>query len=150
MFTLLGIILCNAQEIDMKLSILGYKFTKDDERLTWNDVLNETQTDVKAHQWIKKAKSQNTISSILAFAGGGLIGVPLGQSISSREPNWTFAYIGAGITAIGIPLAICSFHNAKKGVEAYNTSLKSTTQYQFRPEFKIMVNGNGLGLSMHF
>ncbi|QTD39045.1 hypothetical protein JL193_07295 [Polaribacter batillariae] len=99
---------------------------------------------------IKKAKSQNTISSILAFAGGGFIGIPIGQSIANREPSWTLAYIGGGIAAIGIPIAIKASKNVKKGVDLYNSSLNLTSNNYFKPEFKMIADRNGIGLSMNF
>jgi hypothetical protein len=37
----------------------------------------------------------------------------------------------------------------KKGINLYNSSLNSTSSY-FKPEFKIIANGNGIGLSMNF
>lgn len=150
--TIIGFLFINTllgQEIEMGINLLGYKFEQNSRRLSWKELVNETQTNIEANLLIKKAKSQNTLSNILAFAGGGLIGVPLGQSSTDRKPNWTLAYIGGGITIIGIPIAISASRNAKKGIDLYNSSMNSTSIY-FEPEFKIIANGNGIGLSMKF
>jgi len=48
-----------------------------------------------------------------------------------------------------LPIAIISSKNVKKGIDLYNSSLNLTSNY-FQPEFKIIANGNGLGLSMNF
>ena len=39
---------------------------------------------------------------------------------------------------------------AKKAIDIYNASLNSTSAYKFEPEFDILANGNGIGLSMRF
>ena len=151
-FTLIGLLIFNVsfgQEIKIGTNLFGYKFEQNNNRLSWKEVIKKTESNIEANLLIKKAKSQNTISSILAFAGGGLIGIPLGQSISNKDPNWTLAYIGGGIAVIGIPIAIKASKNIRKGVELYNSSLKSTTSH-FQPEYTIIVNGNGIGLAMHF
>ena len=150
--TLIGLLFINisfGQEIKMGMNILGYKFEQNGKRLSWKNLVNVTESNIQSNLLIKKAKSQNTISNILAFAGGGLIGIPIGQSIYDREPNWTLAYIGGGIAVIGLPIAIKASKNAKKGIDLYNSSLNSTSGY-FEPEFKIIANGNGIGLSMNF
>jgi len=150
---IIGIFLINTsfgQEIEMKLNLLGYKFVQNGQKLNWKELVNATESNLEANLLIKKAKSHNTISNILAFVGGGLTGIPIGQSINDRKPNWTLAYIGGGIAVIGIPFSFGAFNNVNKGVDKYNLSLKSASSLEFKPEFKIIANGNGIGLSMNF
>ncbi|WP_394749681.1 hypothetical protein [Spongiimicrobium salis] len=139
-----------AQEIEMKTTIFGYRFTQNGARLSWKELSSATESNLDAHLLIKKARSQNTISSILSFAGGFLIGIPIGQSIGDRDPNWSLAYIGGGIAAIGIPFTFSAFNKVNKGIDTYNLSLKATSRYQFKPEFTILAKGNGLGFIMRF
>ncbi|MEL6916389.1 MAG: hypothetical protein AAFO99_01535, partial [Bacteroidota bacterium] len=54
------------QEIEMKLNLLGYKFIQNGEKLTWKQLVHATESDVEANLLIKKAKSHNTISNVLA------------------------------------------------------------------------------------
>ena len=150
---IIGIFFLNAsfaQEIEMKLNLLGYKFVQDGEKLNWKGLVKATESNTEVNLLIKKAKSQNTISTIAGLVGGGLIGIPIGQSTTPREPNWTLAYIGGGIMAIGIPFSFSAINNANKGVDKYNLSLRSTSTFEFKPEFNIIANGNGIGLSMNF
>jgi hypothetical protein len=35
-------------------------------------------------------------------------------------------------------------------MELYNSSLNSTSLYEFKPEYKFLANANGIGLSMNF
>lgn len=138
------------QEIKMGINLLGYKFEQNGKRLSWKELESETKSNIEANILIKKAKSQNLISNILAFSSGGLIGIPIGQSITDREPNWNLAYLGGGLVMIGIPIAIMASKNVKKGIELYNSSLNSTSLYKFKPEFKLIANDNGIGLEINF
>lgn len=146
----LGLHICNAQEIDMKPNFLGYNFTKDGERLTWKELLTTTESNVESYHFIKKAKTNHTVSTVISFAGGFLIGIPIGQSIGKGDPNWTLASIGGGLVAVSVPFYISAVNNAKKGVDTYNQSIKSAYHNPFNPEFKITASGNGIGLSMDF
>ena len=139
-----------AQEIEMKLNLFGYNFVQNGEKLKWKELVKATESNIDASLLIKKAKSHNSISTFAAIVGGGLVGIPLGQSTTDRDPNWTFAYIGGGLIAIGIPFSLSAFNNVNKGVDKYNLALKSASSFEFKPKFKIVASGNGFGLSMNF
>ncbi|WP_340066006.1 hypothetical protein [Ascidiimonas aurantiaca] len=134
----------------MRLTFFGYKFIQNEERLTWNQLATATEANREANLLIKKAKTQNTVSSVLAMVGGGLIGIPIGQSIADVDPNWTLAYIGGGIAVISFPFSLSAFNNVNKGIDKYNLSLKHTSTSAFSPEFRVIANRNGIGLSMNF
>ncbi|MGB5646945.1 MAG: hypothetical protein WBM55_07460 [Muriicola sp.] len=149
---LIGIFFLNSsfgQEIEMKLNLLGYKFVQNGERLNWNELVAATASYPESNLLIKKAKSQKTIAQIITIIGGGLTGIPIGQSFSDKDPNWTLAYIGLGITAVSIPFSLSAFNNANKGVDTYNLSLKSAS-HKFNPEFRVFAGPNGAGLSISF
>ena len=140
----------NAQQIDMKLTLLGYQFKKENIKLSWKQVLNETKNNTNAHLLIKKGKHQNTISSILAFTGGVFIGIPIATSIHNDTTNWNLAYIGGAIVAVGFPLSISALKNTKKGIDLYNSSLNSSTTHHFNPKFYFVTSRDGIGISMNF
>lgn len=140
----------SAQVIEMKLNLLGYKFIKNDKKISWNELVEATNKNKEANHLIKKAKTHNTISNISALVGGVLTGIPIGQSITEGDPNWTLAYIGGGIFAISIPFTLSALNKANKGVDEYNQSLKPTASTYLQPSFDLIVNGNGLGLSVQF
>lgn len=71
----------------------------------------------------KRAKTLAFVSTVLAAAGGALIGYPLGQKLGGEEPNWTLAYVGAGSAVASIPLAIWADSSVGSAVEAHNRSL---------------------------
>lgn len=141
---------CFSQQIEMKLNLLGYEFTQNGERLNWKQLVEATESNLDVNELLKIARSHNTIANVTAGIGGILIGVPLGQSWSDVDPNWTLAYIGGGIALISFPFTFSAFNKVNKGIDDYNLSLKSTSTVRNNTEFKFMINGNGIGLQMTF
>ncbi|MFM1877796.1 MAG: hypothetical protein RLZZ241_662 [Bacteroidota bacterium] len=140
-----------SQIIDMKMSLLGYRFEQDGQRVSWSQLENQTQSNALAYSLVKKANMHRKISGLAAFVGGFLIGIPIGQQHSmQREPNWTLAYIGGGISAIGIPFSFSAFNNANRGIDKYNEGLIRSTGYHFNPTLTPISNSSGLGLSLKF
>ena len=149
-FTFATMTFCSAQKIEMEKVFGGYKFTQNGNQLAMKDLVKTMESNQKAFDLIKKAQSNNTLASIIGFAGGGLIGWPIGTAIGGGDADWTLAGIGAGLVAIGIPISSSANKKAKQAVELYNSTLDSTSFYEVKPEFKIIANGNGIGLSMNF
>lgn len=142
--------ICNAQKIEMEKVFGGYKYTQNGTQMTMKDLVKTMASNQQAFDLIKKAQSNNTIASIIGFAGGGLIGWPIGTSLGGGDANWTLAGIGAGLVAITIPISSNVNKKAKQAVELYNSSLNATSYNEFKPEIKLLANGNGIGLSMNF
>lgn len=138
------------QEIEMKIKLLGYRFYKDGERLTWKELVTATESVETANKLIKRAKSQRFISNSLAFTGGFLIGIPIGQKSNDLEPKWEFAYLGGAIALVGLHLSFRTFNNVNDGIDTYNIAVNKTAMYRFQPEFHLVGNQNGLGLAMRF
>ncbi|NKI25250.1 hypothetical protein HCG49_01580 [Arenibacter sp. 6A1] len=149
-FALVTITFCNAQKIEIEKVFGGYKYSQNENQMTMKDLVKTIASNQQAFDLIKKAQSNNTLASIIGFAGGGLIGWPIGTAIGGGDANWTLAGIGAGLVAIGIPISSSANKKAKQAVELYNSSLNSTSFYEFKPEFKVIADGNGLGISMNF
>lgn len=152
LFTLLACLcvsLSFSQEIDLKVDLLGYKFKQNGERLSWSELVAATESHQESNLLIKKAKTNHTISSVLGVVGGVLIGIPVGQSLADKDPNWTLAYVGGGIAVVSIPFTLSAFNKVNEGIDSYNVSLKSTST-NFKPQFHIIGSTNGIGLSMNF
>ena len=147
---LITLTFCNAQEIEMEKFMGGYKFTQNGNKLTMRDLVKTMESNQEAFDLIKKAQSNHTFASILGFAGGGFIGWPIGAAVAGGDANWTLAGIGAGLIAIGIPISSSANKKAKQAIGVYNSSLNSTSYYEFKPEFQVIANGNGIGFSMSF
>ena len=149
-FTLTTISYCNAQKIEMEKVFGGYKYSQNGNQMTMKDLVKTMEANQQAFDFIKKAQSNNTLASIFGGAGGFLVGWPIVTTIAEGDANWTLAGIGAGLIAIGIPFSTKANKNTKQAVQLYNSSLNATSFYEFKPVFKLIANGNGLGLSMNF
>ena len=149
-FTLATLTFCNAQKIEIEKVFGGYKYTQNGSQMAMKDLVKTMESNQQAFNLIKKAQSNNTLASIIGFAGGGLIGWPIGTAIGGGDANWTLAGIGAGLVAIGIPISSNANKKAQQAVELYNSSINSTAFKYFKPEFKVVANGNGIGLLMNF
>ena len=138
-------------KLKWKKTFFRYKFTQNGEKMRWNGLLRTMESNQQAYELMKKARSNYTVECITSFAGGYLIGWPIGTAIfSDRDPNWTLAGVGAGLVAISVPFSLGVNKNARQAVELYNSSLSSTSFYDFKPVFKVIANENGIGLSMNF
>jgi outer membrane lipoprotein SlyB len=144
------ITICNAQKIEITKVFGGYHYTQNGNKMTMSKLVKVMESNSDALKFIKKAKSNNVLATILGGAGGALIGFPIGTAIGGGDANWTLAGIGVGLVAIGIPISSGVNKNTKKAIDLYNSSLNSTSYFEFKPEFKIVANGNGIGLSMNF
>jgi len=144
------ITICSGQKIEMEKVFGGYKITQNGNQMTMKSLVKTMESNQEAFDLIKKAKSSNTIASILAFSGGGLIGWPLGTALGGGKANWALAGIGAGLVAITIPISSGINKKLKQSVELYNSSLNSTSFNNFKPQFEIIGNKNGVGLLMNF
>jgi len=149
-FAIATITISNAQKIEVEKVFGGYKYTQNGNRMTMRDLVNTMKSDINASSLIKKAQTNNTIATVLGGAGGVLIGVPLGQSLGGGDANWTLAGIGAGLIIVAIPISSSANKKTKKAIELYNSSLNSTSSYEFNPEFKLIANEKGIGFSMNF
>ena len=149
-FAFATITFCNAQNIEMEKVFGGYKYTQNGNQMTMKDLVKTMESNKQAFDLIKKAQSNTTLASIIGFAGGGLIGWPIGTAAGGGDANWTLAGIGAGLIAIGIPISSSANKKAKQAVEIYNSSLNTVSFHEFKPEFTVIANGNGFGLSIKF
>ncbi len=150
LLALTTITICKAQKIEMKKVFGGYQYTQNGNRMTIAKLTKTMESNAEAFKFMKKAKSNHVLASILGGAGGALIGFPIGTAISGGDANWALAGIGAGLVAIGIPISSGVNKNAKKAVDLYNSDLNATSFYKIKPEYKITANSNGIGLSMNF
>ncbi|WP_298498032.1 hypothetical protein [uncultured Algibacter sp.] len=154
LFTLILIVtsitFCNAQKIDIEKVFGGYKYTYNDKLISIGDLASIIETNTNAFNLIRKGRTNRSLSAVLGFAGGGLVGWPLGTSMGGGNANWTLAGIGAGLIIIAIPISSSANKKINQAVELYNASLNGSTNTHFKPEFNIIANSSGLGLSVNF
>ena len=142
--------LCNAQKIETEKVFGGYTYTQDGENLKMNQLVKTMESNQQAFDLIKKAQSSNTLASVFGFAGGGLVGWPVGTAIGGGDANWVLAGVGAGLIAIAIPISMNANKKANEAVDIYNASLNTTSYQEVKTEFNIIGNAQGVGLSIRF
>ncbi|GGF26723.1 hypothetical protein [Echinicola rosea] len=140
--------LCSAQRIESQKVFGGYQYTLNGQPISLKHMTIAMESNPEAFDLIKKARANTTIASIFGFAGGALIGWPIGTAIGGEEPNWALAGIGAGLIAVAIPISSSANKKTNQAIEIYNSNLYSSGY--FKPEFKFLTNKNGIGLAMSF
>lgn len=141
--------LCNAQQIESEKVFGGYTYYQNGKALSMKSLI-ATMENTEAFEVIKEAKSKNTLANILGGVGGFMIGYPLGTSIGGGDANWTLAGVGAGLIVIALPISSKANKKTKEAIDIYNTSLKTSSFHYFEPQFKMLANGKGIGLTMQF
>ena len=139
-----------SQEITLDHGFWGYKFKQGEKELSWKQLLQETETHEESYDLIKRAQSQNTLSSIFGFTGGLLVGYPLGQALANGETNWTLMIVGGAMITVAIPLSSSSKRNLKDGLSSYNSRNKSSNSKEFSSNLEVIGNARGLGIRMNF
>lgn len=127
--------------------IFGYKFFQNDVRLNLNQLPYLMEENQEAYQLIKKAKSNNTIASIISGTGGFLIGLQLANTLIGGEPNWTLMAVGGGLVVITIPLYTKSFRQSFLAVQKYNEGLGVKS---YAPVFHLGICSGGVGFKVNF
>lgn len=133
--------------IEVKQSF-GTIFRQNGRNLTPKDLLEITKLNAAAYQEMQVAKKNYDAASIFGFAGGFMIGWPLGAAIAGGKPNWTLAAIGAGLVVVSIPLTVAYTKHAKNAVSIYNGKGLPTASRKI--DFNLGLTGNGLGVTVTF
>jgi hypothetical protein len=114
----------------------------------------------EAKGFMKKARTNKTVSEIFAYSGGFGLGFGIARLLSggdkvtyqngqkvitkTKSEGWGIVAAGVGLIGIGIPFAIGAKKNSEKALQIENTG---TTAFQ--PYFKVEA-GNGFALSYNF
>lgn len=117
-------------------------------KLTPKQLTDITATNPGAHKLMRKAKTNVTVAGVLGFAGGVLIGIPLGTAIGGGDPKWSLAGAGAGLVLASVPFSLSYSRNAKKAVSIYNSGLTRTGQR--RLDFRFGLGLNGFAMKVNF
>ncbi|MEI6091236.1 MAG: hypothetical protein WCR42_12345 [bacterium] len=135
--------------IRIKKVFLGNTYYYNEKLIDIRKMGNIMRTNKEAYSEIKSAETSNTFATILGYAGGFMIGWPLGSALGGGETNWTMVGIGVGIVAVGIPISIHADNKVKKAVQIYNKDLQTSSLY-YETEIKFAFTGNGVGLIIKF
>jgi len=126
-----------------------YSYMLNDEVLTLNKMAELIQYNSTATDYMKKAKGSSGFANILGYAGGFLIGYPLGTALGGGDANWTLVAVGCGLVAIAIPIVISANKNLLKAAETYNMGVTSTSHIE-KYDIRLGLNQTDLVLAIRF
>lgn len=127
---------------------LGTVFIQNGRYLTPRQLLDITESNPEAYKEMKIAKTNYDVGTVFGFAGGFLVGWPVGTAIAGGKPNWTLAGIGAGLIVVSIPFSSAYTKHAKNAVNIYNNGIRQTGMKNF--DLKLGLASNGIGLKITF
>jgi hypothetical protein len=138
-----------SDSITMKKVFGGYQFNQGEQRLSVKDLVDVVKPNEYAYSQMKAAQSNYNLASVIGFAGGFMVGWPVGSALAGGDPEWVLAGIGAGLIVVSIPLTNKFNKQAKQAVESYNGNLQTTSFWQ-KSELEFCMTGNGVGLALRF
>lgn len=145
----LGYSQSNTDTIRMQKVFGGYKFYQGNQRLSVKQMVKTMETNEEALSLMKSAQSNYITANIMGFAGGFMIGWPIGAALGGGDPNWLMAGIGAGIIAASIPFSIKFNKKTKKAIATYNTAPQRHT-FLDNTSLHLSTTTHGLGLVLRF
>jgi hypothetical protein len=109
------------QKIEMYKKFGGVRFMQGDTVLSERQVSMILFKDNKqAYNALKKAKKYNVLSSVLGFAGGAMMAIPVVTAISGGTPEWALAGGGAVLIIASIPLSRVYRSRTLDALDLYN------------------------------
>jgi len=143
------IISVNGQD---SLSIRKNAFYLGDEKISLEDTKQLIEENSNAYHLFSKGVSQRATSKVLSFAGGFLIGWPIGQAIrgAGSDPNWIMAFVGLFGASFGLILDTSSKKNFNRAVDFYNGSsidLGIEKRDHFNMSIGLVESGFGINIS---
>ncbi len=149
--TLLTFLLCmavssQAQQINMYKTFGGVRFERDSLIISIKQVHSLLEEEPEAYRHFKVARTNASVASVLGFAGGLLIGIPVGTAIAGGDPEWGMALGGAALIGISIPFNKAFQRHAESALSLYNQ--KHTTR--IRQKTELYWAGNGVGIRLRF
>ncbi|MGE5518374.1 MAG: hypothetical protein ACM3VS_00510 [Candidatus Dadabacteria bacterium] len=145
-----GSFFCHAQNNPDTIEIrktFATTFRLNNKNLTLKQLLDITHTNAAAYQEMKKAKSNFDAGYVFGFAGGFLIGWPIGTTIGGGKPNWTLAAVGAALAAVSIPFSSAYNKHAKNAIKLYNSGLQQTGFKKIKFKYYLAANSTGLRIT---
>jgi hypothetical protein len=145
-FLMLDAFALKAQTLSVYKTFGGLLFQRDSVSISARQVHSLLQENPDAYKEFSLARKNSTVASSLGFAGGLLIGVPLGGLLIGSEPEWGFALAGAALIGIGIPFNRAFERHAASAIDTYNQ--QKSAHVKTKAEF--VFGGTSIGLRIRF
>ncbi len=131
----------------------GYQYFKGDKQLTADEIAFAVRSNDQAYHMVRSAQSNHTFATILAYAGGFMIGWQLGAAIVGDDPSLLVAGAGIAVAGLGFSVGTRSETLMRQGVELYNEGLGAITlkdPRRMKTELRFSFSEYGLGLAFRF
>jgi len=134
--------------IEMRKTFWGISYRQNDQKLTGTELMEKLKANPAAYTEMKKARTNQTFSSLFSGVGGFMVGWPLGTAAGGGDPNWTLAGIGAGLIVAAIPFEIAFTKRARNALNTYNSGLGKSNGR--KPELNLGFTRHGMGMRLSF
>lgn len=135
-----------AQTITMYKTFGGVRFERDSLVISAKQTHTIISEDPIAFEQFSKARAHSAVASVLGFAGGILIGFPVGTALAGGDPEWGLALGGAALIGISIPFNRAFQKHAQSALDSYNGKKSSRLSY----ETEVFWAGTGAGIRLKF
>jgi len=127
----------------------GYQFYMDEKKLNSRELKQALKPSERASRELRSAKFSAAMASVFGYAGGFMVGWPLGTAIAGGKPMWALAGAGAGLIAVSIPFSLSANKKMRRAVHTYNNG-SSPAAFRNRGALHFKTTGNGAGLAFLF
>ena len=135
--------------IFMTTGFWNHQYYQNGERVSFNHVGKQIKPNEEAFSYIKKARGNMVLGTVLGGAGGFLVGYHLGLSTGGEKLNTNMLIAGIGLIALSIPLNNQFRKNTQTAIDIYNSKLQVPSS-GIKPQLSIGLSNFGLGLKLSF
>ncbi len=128
----------------------NYSYEQNSHVLNYQEIKEILKADKEATRYLKSAKLSNDISTALRWAGGFLIGYPIGGLIAGKKVNASMLTVGIGFLVIDIPVSIAVKKNLFKSISVYNDHKNATGLIDNDYDLQMGITQNGIGFTFKF
>jgi hypothetical protein len=136
------------QEIIYEKAFGGYKYSQNGIPIGIKQMSNLMSSNAEASDYISKAKTNYGASMVFNYAGGFLIGWPIGTALGGGEPEWEMVAVGGGLVLLSIPFIKAANTNAIKAIDIYNANSGGIGARTYSLKFGL--NSGGVGVTIKF
>jgi len=134
--------------IQVKKRPLGTVFMMNGMYLIPRQLTDMSRSYPDAFAEMKKARANLGAMSVFSYAGGFMIGWPIGTALAGGKANWTLAGVGAAFVLLSIPFANGYTNHAKNAVRIINN--RRGYSMLAPPQYRFSFTGSGIGLQVRF
>ncbi|MFM9841270.1 MAG: hypothetical protein ACKVOQ_23600 [Cyclobacteriaceae bacterium] len=124
----------------------GVVYEMDTLTLSSKQVMMVLKQNPEAFAEFKVARTKATVSSVLGFASGLLVAIPLVTAVAGGQPEWVYAGGGAVLFLASIPFNTSFRGHALNAIEIYNSNPTSKIKMKSSLHFY----GTGASIILRF